>query len=151
MSAIVSALEEAAWTADTSCPLGLLEGLQGPHLLLECNCGLLSPSCGKWVPTCVSQGWDWWHGRGGCDCSSFCLHVSPTTVFTGDSQRRSDGLEESQVLPHPTENVIANFGPVLMERELLILVGGSQKMTPRKGFQGKWFCGSLDAWASQVV
>ena len=45
MSAIVSALEGAAWTADTSCPLGLLEGLQGPHLLLECNCGLLSPSC----------------------------------------------------------------------------------------------------------
>ena len=34
MSAIVSALEGAAWTADTSCPLGLLEGLQGPHLTM---------------------------------------------------------------------------------------------------------------------
>ena len=33
--AIDSALEGAAWTADTPCPLGLLQGLQGPHLLLE--------------------------------------------------------------------------------------------------------------------
>ena len=41
--------------------------------------------------------------------------MSPTTVFTGDSQHRSDGLEESQVLPHPIENVNANFGPMLRE------------------------------------